>query len=43
MTIRDIPFGTTEWDGIEPTEYRGNTGTALWRTRQFGARLFIVD
>lgn len=36
MEMRDIPFGTTDWSGIEPTEHAGVTGKALWRTRQFG-------
>lgn len=36
MKMKDIPFGTTDWAGIEPTEHPGTTGVALWRTRQFG-------
>lgn len=36
MKISDIPFGTTDWSTIEPTEHPGTTGKALWRTRQFG-------
>lgn len=36
MDICDISFGTTDWAGIEPTEHRGETGVATWRTRQFG-------
>lgn len=36
MEMRDIPFGTTDWSEIEPTEHPGVTGEALWRTRQFG-------
>ncbi len=36
MDIRDIPFGTTDWSTIEPSEHAGETGTAYWRTRQFG-------
>ena len=36
MQISEIPFGTTDWATIPPTEYRGETGTALWRTREFG-------
>ena len=31
-----IPFGTTDWSTITPTEHKGETGTAWWRTRQFG-------
>jgi hypothetical protein len=36
MKIDDIPFGTTDWASIEPTEHRGESGVARWRTRQFG-------
>ena len=36
MKISDIPFGTTDWSTIAPTEHKGTTGTAYWRTRQFG-------
>lgn len=36
MDMRDIPFGTTNWAEIVPTEHEGETGVALWRTRQFG-------
>ena len=44
MDIANIPFGTTDWSQIEPTEHRGETGSALWRTRQFGAiRVRIVE
>ena len=31
-----IPFGTTDWSTITPTTHNGETGTAYWRTRQFG-------
>lgn len=37
MRITDIPFGTTDWTTIAPTEYAGDTGTAIWRTQNFGA------
>ncbi|MFC4277305.1 DHCW motif cupin fold protein [Achromobacter aloeverae] len=36
MQISNIPFGTTDWSTIEPTHHAGDTGHALWRTRQFG-------
>ncbi|MBN2134940.1 MAG: DHCW motif cupin fold protein [Acidobacteria bacterium] len=36
MKMKDIPFGITEWDSIEKTEHKGDTGKAFWRTRQFG-------
>ena len=37
MTIESIPFGTTDWSQVEAVPPAGQTGTALWRTRQFGA------
>jgi len=36
MQMQDIPFGTTDWSDIAPTEHPGETGRAYWRTRQFG-------
>lgn len=36
MNISSIPFGTTDWSEVEPTEHKGERGTAWWRTRQFG-------
>lgn len=36
MDISDLPFGVTDWDTVEPTEHPGETGRALWRTREFG-------
>lgn len=44
MQISDIPFGTTDWSTIEPTEHKGETGMAYWRTCHFGAiRVRMVD
>jgi hypothetical protein len=37
MQMSDIPFGTTDWSEIEPTEHKGETGTSTWRTRHFGS------
>jgi hypothetical protein len=36
MNMTQIPFGTTDWAGIAPVEYKGEKGAAYWRTRQFG-------
>lgn len=36
MQISAIPFGITDWSGVEPTEHKGETGSAFWRTRNFG-------
>jgi hypothetical protein len=44
MDITQFPFDTTDWDGIEPTEHPGETGTAQWRTRHFGTiRVRMVE
>ena len=44
MQLSDFPFGTTDWSAIEPTVHRGETGTATWRTRQFGnVRVRMVE
>lgn len=37
MRLSDIPFEVTDWHAIEPTEHPGESGTAWWRTQQFGA------
>ncbi len=31
-----LPFGTTDWSTIEPVAHADETGTAWWRTCQFG-------
>ena len=36
MNIQNIPFITTDWSTIEPTEHAGETGMAYWRTQYFG-------
>ena len=44
MHMNDIPFGTTDWSAVEPTEHAGESGLARWRTRQFGAiRVRMVE
>src|SRR5437763_599084 len=44
MLMSGIPFGTTDWSHVEPTEHPGDSGVALWRTRQFGAlRVRMVE
>ena len=35
MKMKNIPFGTTDWSQVEPTEHKGVTGVATWRTQQF--------
>jgi hypothetical protein len=36
MKMSGIPFATTTWSDVEPTEHKGERGTAIWRTKQFG-------
>ncbi len=44
MKMRDIPFGTTSWDEVPETLHPGETGTARWRTREFGGiRVRVVE
>ncbi len=44
MHMSEIPFGTTDWSSITPTEHPGETGKALWCTCQFGAiRVRMVE
>jgi quercetin dioxygenase-like cupin family protein len=35
MDMKNISFGTTDWSQISPTEHKGETGVAIWRTQQF--------
>lgn len=44
MQLTDIPFGTTDWSHIEPTEHSGESGAAYWRTQHFGSvRVRMVE
>lgn len=44
MDMSAIPFGTTDWSQIQRTEHQGQTGTAHWRTQQFGTiRVRLVE
>jgi len=44
MRIAEIPFGLTDWATVEPTIHRGESGTAFWRTQQFGTiRVRMVE
>ncbi|MGQ1155307.1 DHCW motif cupin fold protein [Acinetobacter baumannii] len=36
MNIAPFPFQITNWEEIEVTEYRGETGKAYWKTQFFG-------
>lgn len=44
MQLTEIPFGTTNWEDVKPTEHKGETGMAYWRTRHFGdIRVRLVE
>jgi hypothetical protein len=44
VLISGIPFGTIDWSKVEPTEHKGETGLAYWRTRVFGGiRVRMVE
>jgi hypothetical protein len=44
MEMTGIAFGTTDWESLEESRHAGESGTALWRTRQFGAiRVRMVE
>ena len=44
MKMSDIPFGVTDWSGVDQTEHQGERGMATWRTRQFGTiRVRMVE
>ena len=36
IKILDVPFMTTDWSSIRPTEHKGETGMAFWRTLEIG-------
>jgi hypothetical protein len=36
LQMSGIPFATTDWSQVAVTEHKGTTGTAYWRTREFG-------
>jgi hypothetical protein len=36
MQLSNIPFCTTSWSALPPTEHPGDSGHALWRTQHFG-------
>jgi len=36
LEITHLPFGTIDWSQLTPTAHQGESGVALWRTRQFG-------
>ncbi len=44
MKILGVPFVTVDWNSIEQTTHKGDTGQALWRTFEEGnIRVRMVD
>ena len=44
MKIENIPFMTTDWSKVSPTEHSGQTGMAYWRTLEIGnVRVRMVE
>ena len=44
MQLSAIPFGTTDWSTVAATYHSGETGSATWRTREFGGiRVRMVE
>ena len=44
MPNHHIPFQITDWNNIPKTIHKGETGTAYWRTLQFGElRIRMVE
>jgi hypothetical protein len=42
--MHDIPFEVIDWTSVPPTEHKGDTGIAYWRTRHFGEiRVRLVE
>jgi quercetin dioxygenase-like cupin family protein len=44
MQISDVPFTMTDWSQIAQTDHKGESGTAYWRTQNFGdIRVRLVE
>ena len=44
MQITNIPFNVIDWCNVEAEEHKGETGFALWRTKNFGdIRIRMVE
>ncbi len=44
MKLENMPFATVDWEKIESTKHPGESGTAYWRTMQFGnIRIRMVE
>jgi quercetin dioxygenase-like cupin family protein len=44
MKIQDVPFQTTDWSRVAPTQHPGAPGLATWRTLEAGnVRVRMVE
>ncbi|MFG3054018.1 DHCW motif cupin fold protein [Kitasatospora sp. NPDC048239] len=44
MDMTGVNFGTTDWSSVPTTEHAGDSGSATWRTREFGSvRVRMVE
>src|SRR5258708_6774038 len=44
MDMSGIRFGTTDWSSVPTSEHAGASGSATWRTREFGTvRVRMVE
>jgi hypothetical protein len=44
MQLPTLPFTTTDWSAVPPTQHPGDSGVAIWRTLSFGdARVRMVE
>jgi quercetin dioxygenase-like cupin family protein len=44
MKLSPLPMSVTDWAKVEPTRHPGDTGFALWRTRNFAdIRVRVVE
>lgn len=44
MDMSGIHFGTTDWSSVPTSEHAGDSGSATWRTREFGSvRVRMVE
>jgi hypothetical protein len=44
MQIEALPFAAVDWSTVERSARQGESGTAYWRTRQFGGiRVRMVE
>jgi quercetin dioxygenase-like cupin family protein len=44
MKLAEIPFEITNWSTVAASQHRGERGTAVWRTLQYGdLRVRVVE